>query len=61
MKLSELIVRFVKKRLYVKCIGKYYYWCYLNIKFFRLVFFVVYEKKLNILYFDLVLKIWVVD
>lgn len=45
MKLPELTVRFAKKRPYVKCTGKYYYWCYLNIKLFRLALPVVHEKK----------------
>lgn len=37
--------RFTKKGRYVKCTGKYYYWCYLDIKLPMLALPVVPEKK----------------
>lgn len=39
-----------KKGPYVKCSGKYYYWCYLNINLFMLALPVIHEKRLNISY-----------
>lgn len=45
MRLLGPTVRFTKKGRYVKCTGKYYYWCYLDIKLPMLALPVVPEKK----------------